>query len=177
MFHFNMVCFFVFYFHIFKLRILFHPKFSFRRYDATVVFPVTSNTRSALSLRKRDNNSCKLICLSFVSFFKRPFLYRPYFSMTRCYVYRPSKTSPRTTSTGAVDPITSSRSCSCKKLNQKQMCYLLLCHFGSRSGRGQRFVLGRYHYPDDVYADDIEQAKGNDGSSLSTIYVKCALYQ
>ena len=44
---------------------------------------MTSNTRSALSLRKRDNNSCKLICLSSVSFFKRPFLYRPYFSMTR----------------------------------------------------------------------------------------------
>ena len=44
---------------------------------------MTSNTRSALSLRKRDNNSCKLICLSFVSFFKQPFLYRPYFSMTR----------------------------------------------------------------------------------------------
>lgn len=86
-----------------------------------------------------------------------------------CYVYRPSKTSPRTTSTGAVDPITSSRSCSCKKLNQKQMCYLLFMSFWvtvwtravvctralplsrrcvrgrHRAGKGERWIKFQFH--------------------------------
>jgi len=38
-----MMCFFVFYFRIFKLWILFHLKFSFRRYDATAIENVAEN--------------------------------------------------------------------------------------------------------------------------------------